>query len=60
MCGRFTVAISPGLHTEIFGISILKDLPRPYNIAPTQQVLAIRGFFRVRVLWGLTFLLFHL
>jgi putative SOS response-associated peptidase YedK len=42
MCGRFKFAISPELLTEIFGITILADLPRRYNIAPTQQVLAVR------------------
>jgi putative SOS response-associated peptidase YedK len=42
MCGRFTFDISPELLAGIFGISIHEDLPRRYNIAPTQQVLTIR------------------
>lgn len=43
MCGRFTFAISPELLAEVFGVSILEELPRRYNIAPTQQVWIIRG-----------------
>jgi putative SOS response-associated peptidase YedK len=42
MCGRFTFAISPEMLAEMFGITVLADLPRRYNIAPTQQVLAVR------------------
>ncbi|MHC1699319.1 MAG: SOS response-associated peptidase [Geobacteraceae bacterium] len=57
MCGRFTFAISPELLTEIFGITILADLPRRYNIAPTQQVLAVRTTDQGRqasfMRWGL-------
>lgn len=57
MCGRFTFSISPELLTVNFGVKILGDLPRRYNIAPTQQVITIRsngtgsraGFMR----WGL-------
>lgn len=43
MCGRFTFAISPELLAEIFGVTILGDYSPRYNIAPTQQVLTIRG-----------------
>jgi putative SOS response-associated peptidase YedK len=43
MCGRFTFAISPELLAEIFGVTILGDFTPRYNIAPTQQVLTIRG-----------------
>lgn len=43
MCGRFTFAISPEMLSAIFGVSSLEDLPRRFNIAPTQQVLVIRG-----------------
>lgn len=42
MCGRFTFAVSPELLAEIFGVPILQGLAPFYNIAPTQQVLAVR------------------
>lgn len=57
MCGRFTFAISPELLAEVFDVTILEKLPRRYNIAPTEKVLAIRrngaGNMAVLVRWGL-------
>jgi putative SOS response-associated peptidase YedK len=42
MCGRFTLHISPELLAEIFGLTEIPVFPARYNIAPTQQVAAIR------------------
>lgn len=57
MCGRFTFAISPELLAEIFGVSVRTDLPCRYNIAPSQQILAIRttdeGRLATFLRWGL-------
>jgi putative SOS response-associated peptidase YedK len=43
MCGRFTFGLAPELISEIFGVSIPEYLPGRFNIAPGQQLLAIRG-----------------
>lgn len=43
MCGRFTFALSPELLAAIFGVPTLQELPRRFNIAPTQQILTVRG-----------------
>jgi putative SOS response-associated peptidase YedK len=40
MCGRFTLTRPAGL-AEQFGVDLAAPVPR-YNIAPTQQVLALR------------------
>jgi len=58
MCGRFTLQIPPELLAEIFGLTESPDLPERYNIAPTQEVAAIRqhadGGNRLELLrWGL-------
>ena len=57
MCERFTFAISPELLAEVFGVSIIEDLPQRCNIAPTQQVLTIRktdaGNRATFMRWGL-------
>lgn len=57
MCGRFTFSISPEMLAEIFGVTMPADLTPRYNIAPTQQVLAVRatGQGRTAALlrWGL-------
>jgi putative SOS response-associated peptidase YedK len=58
MCGRFTFAISPELLAEVFGVPVLEELPRRYNIAPSQQVPIIReaatdGRYLSSVRWGL-------
>lgn len=39
MCGCYI----PELLAEIFGVTVLGDFSPRYNIAPTQQVLTIRG-----------------
>jgi putative SOS response-associated peptidase YedK len=44
MCGRFTFQIPPELLAEIFDLSELPALPFRHNIAPTQQVPAIRRY----------------
>lgn len=42
MCGRFTLR-TPAKHiAEIFGLSDVFDLPHQYNIAPSQDVAAVR------------------
>lgn len=43
MCGRFTLQIPPELLAEIFGLTGIPVYPARYNIAPTQQVLAVRS-----------------
>lgn len=57
MCGRFTFTISPEMLAGIFGVTMPADLPPRYNIAPTQQVLAVRATERGReaalLRWGL-------
>ena len=43
MCGRFTFNLPPELLAEIFGLAETPMVPAPrYNIAPTQQILAVR------------------
>jgi putative SOS response-associated peptidase YedK len=42
MCGRFTLRTPAPQLLEHFGIEGLVDLPPRYNIAPTQEVLAVR------------------
>ena len=57
MCGRFTIRSSPQKVAEVFGLSELPLFEPRYNVAPTQQVPAVRlqddrrqlGFLR----WGL-------
>lgn len=57
MCGRFTFAISPELIAGAFGVTIPEYFSPRYNIAPTQQVLAIRAMATVNqaayLRWGL-------
>jgi len=43
MCGRFTLNLSPDQLAEIFGIQA-STIPPRYNIAPSQQIAAIRNF----------------
>jgi len=57
MCGRFTFAISPELLAEVFGVPFFEELPRRYNIAPSQPVPIIReaatdGRYLSSVRWG--------
>jgi putative SOS response-associated peptidase YedK len=42
MCGRFTLDLPPEKLAEIFGLAELPRIEPRYNIAPTQQVAAIR------------------
>jgi putative SOS response-associated peptidase YedK len=58
MCGRFTFALSTELLAEVFGVPVLEELPRRYNIAPSQQVPIIReaatgARYLSSVRWGL-------
>jgi putative SOS response-associated peptidase YedK len=42
MCGRFTLFEADTILSKDFGARISFDLPPRYNIAPTQQILAVR------------------
>ncbi|MFQ5889595.1 MAG: SOS response-associated peptidase [Gemmatimonadota bacterium] len=42
MCGRFTLATPSEAWAEIFGVDDVPDLPPRYNIAPSQEVAAVR------------------
>ena len=42
MCGRFTLRTPTKAIAEAFGLTDAPDLKPRYNIAPTQQVAAIR------------------
>lgn len=43
MCGRFTLRTPSGVIVAQFGLRELAELAARYNIAPTQEVLAIRA-----------------
>jgi putative SOS response-associated peptidase YedK len=58
MCGRFTLHLPPEHLAEIFGLLEIPTFPARYNIAPTQQVAAIRSAADGRrlldfLIWGL-------
>src|SRR5262245_55673160 len=57
MCGRFTLTSTPESLAERFGLAALPSVAPRYNIAPGQDVLAVRahGAERSAVLlrWGL-------
>jgi putative SOS response-associated peptidase YedK len=59
MCGRFTLFEADTILSKDFGAPISFDLPPRYNIAPTQQILAVRqsigreGREAVLLRWGL-------
>jgi putative SOS response-associated peptidase YedK len=58
MCGRFTLTASPDALTGFFSLADVPPLEPRYNIAPTQQVFAVRadqnGHRQVAMLrWGL-------
>lgn len=57
MCGRFSFASPPEVVAEVFGLSEVPSLQPRYNIAPTQQVVALRSESGKRRLvplrWGL-------
>jgi putative SOS response-associated peptidase YedK len=42
MCGRFVRAQASETYGDVFGVRNVPDLTPSYNVAPTQQVLAIR------------------
>jgi putative SOS response-associated peptidase YedK len=42
MCGRYTLKSPAGQIAEAFGVKVPPKLPERFNIAPSQQVLAIR------------------
>ena len=42
MCGRFTLRTPTKAVVEAFGLTDVPDLKPRFNIAPTQQVAAIR------------------
>jgi putative SOS response-associated peptidase YedK len=41
MCGRFTLAQSPEVLAEVFGLDDISDAPPRFNIAPSQPVATI-------------------
>jgi putative SOS response-associated peptidase YedK len=57
MCGRFTLHTPPAVLEEHFGVEAVPDLPARYNIAPSQEIFAVRDVDRRRVMsllrWGL-------
>jgi putative SOS response-associated peptidase YedK len=42
MCARYTLTAPPSLVAELFGVDVELGLKPRYNIAPTQEVLALR------------------
>jgi putative SOS response-associated peptidase YedK len=42
MCGRFTLKSRLDVIADVFGVKVPPTLPERFNIAPSQQVLAIR------------------
>ena len=42
MCGRYTLHSRAEEIAERFGVHVLPGLPERFNIAPSQQVLAVR------------------
>lgn len=56
MCGRYTLKSRADVVAKAFGVSVPDPLPARYNIAPSQQVLAIRNQPQralVGLRWGL-------
>jgi putative SOS response-associated peptidase YedK len=59
MCGRYTLLAAPELLQDLFGLAEAPDLAPRYNVAPTQQVAAVRrlaggeGRELVLLRWGL-------
>lgn len=57
MCARYTLTARPELIADLFDLDLLVDIVPRFNVAPTQQVLAVRApdgqreFARLR--WGL-------
>lgn len=44
MCGRFDLHLPREVIADIFGITIVQDIPPRFNIAPTQQVVVFRTY----------------
>ncbi len=42
MCARYTITASTAMIAEAFGVALPFDIQQRYNVAPTQDVLAIR------------------
>jgi putative SOS response-associated peptidase YedK len=42
MCARFTLTALPAVVADLFGVELPADLAPRYNVAPTQEVLAVR------------------
>lgn len=42
MCGRYTLAAEPAAVAEVFGVAVPAALSKRFNIAPSQNVLAVR------------------
>lgn len=42
MCGRYTLTSQADVVADVFGVPVPSTLPERFNIAPSQQVLAIR------------------
>jgi putative SOS response-associated peptidase YedK len=57
MCGRFTLTVDPGkLQEAIPGVIVPEELPRRYNIAPSQPVAVVPNDGQNRLdffVWGL-------
>ncbi|MBT6204719.1 MAG: SOS response-associated peptidase [Alphaproteobacteria bacterium] len=57
MCGRFTLKGPPNQIAKMLGLDIVPNLEPRYNIAPTQDVIAVRmedgGRAMVKLKWGL-------
>jgi putative SOS response-associated peptidase YedK len=57
MCGRFVRARASETYGDLFGVRDVPDFTASYNVAPTQQVLAIRRADNARegvaMRWGL-------
>lgn len=53
MCGRFALHAHPDVVRLQFGLAAMPDFEPRYNIAPTMQVLIVRGDGAATVRWGL-------
>jgi len=53
MCGRYSLHSNPDVVALLFGLSQVPAYTPRYNIAPTAQVLIVRGNEAAMVRWGL-------
>ncbi len=53
MCGRYALHSNPAVVALLFGLSEVPDYAPRYNIAPSAQVLIVRGVEAATVRWGL-------